>query len=86
MYSDPKYFVEHGILAPINEYVNSINTIIMNQFPAGKAFEYLSADTVEEADDQKELLYSLTVSGLPPHKLILKLGSPIILLCNLQST
>ncbi|CAB4477596.1 unnamed protein product [Rhizophagus irregularis] len=61
MYSDPKYFVERRILAPTNEYVNSIKTIIMNQFPAGEAFEYLSADT-----------------------LILKLGTPIILLCNLQ--
>jgi hypothetical protein len=85
MYSDPKYFVERGILAPTNEYVNSINTIIiMNQFPAGEAFEYLSADTVEEADDQSRVFYSLTVSGFPPHKLILKLGTPIILLRNLQ--
>jgi hypothetical protein len=49
MHSDPKYFVERGILTPTNEYVNSINTIIMNQFP-GEAVEYLSADTVEEAD------------------------------------
>uniref|UniRef100_U9SI74 ATP-dependent DNA helicase n=1 Tax=Rhizophagus irregularis (strain DAOM 181602 / DAOM 197198 / MUCL 43194) TaxID=747089 RepID=U9SI74_RHIID len=47
-----RYFVERRILAPTNEYVNSIKTIIMNQFPAGEAFEYLSADTVEEADDQ----------------------------------
>lgn len=49
MYSDLKYFVERGILTPTNKYANSINTIIMNP---GEAVEYLSADTVEEADNQ----------------------------------
>ena len=47
---NPKYFVECGILTPTNEQVNAINTIVMAQFP-GEEVEYLSADTVEGADD-----------------------------------
>ncbi|CAG8717361.1 14763_t:CDS:1, partial [Racocetra fulgida] len=41
------YFVKQAILAPKNEYVNTINSLIMNQFP-GDTFEYFSADTIEE--------------------------------------
>jgi len=85
IHSDPKYFVEREILTLTNEYVNAINANIMIQFP-GEVVEYLSADTVEEADNQwpLEFLNSLTIGGLPPHKLLLKLGIPIVLLCNIQ--
>ena len=57
----------------------------MTQFP-GEEVEYLSADTVEDADNQwpTEFLNSLTIGGLPSHKLILKVGTPIILLHNIQ--
>ena len=44
------------------------------------------ADTVEEGDDRwpPEFLNSINIGGFPPHKLILKLGTPIILLRNIQ--
>ncbi len=87
-YSNSKYLVERAILTPKNVDVYAINTIIMNQFP-GEAIEYFSADTIEEQTNSEhqypmEFLNSLTIGGLPPHKLSLKIGSPIILLRNIN--
>ena len=43
---------------------------------------YKSADSVAE----EELLQnSLTLSGLPPHEIKLKIGSPVMLFCNLHA-
>lgn len=86
--SNPKYLVERAILAPKNDHVNTINATIMDQFP-GEAVEYLSADEIEEQSESEhqypiEFLNSLTIGNLPPHKLKLKLGSPIILLRNIH--
>ena len=85
---NPQYLVERAILAPKNVDVNNVNTIIMDQFP-GEAVEYYSADIIEEQANSEhqypiEFLNSLTIGGLPPHKLSLKIGSPIILLRNLN--
>ena len=60
----------------------------MDQFP-GEAVEYLSADKIEEQSESEhqypiEFLNSLTIGNLPPHKLILKSGSSIILLRNIH--
>ena len=87
-YSNPQYLVERAILTPKNIDVNNVNTIIMDQFP-GETVEYYSADTIEEQANPEhqyptEFLNSLTIGGLPPHKLSLKIGSPIILLRNLN--
>ena len=84
--SNPQYLVERAILTPKNIDVNNVNTIIIDQFP-GEAVEYYSADIIEEQTNpeyQIEFLNSLTIGGLPPHKLSLKIGSPIILLRNLN--
>ncbi|CAB5217445.1 unnamed protein product [Rhizophagus irregularis] len=85
---NPQYLVERAILTPKNVDVNNVNTIIMDQFP-GEAVEYYSADIIEEQTNPEhqypiEFLNSLTIGGLPPHKLSLKIGSPIILLRNLN--
>lgn len=48
---------------------------------------YYSNDSVECADGTMypiEFLNSLRLSGMPAHKLVLKVGAPIILLRNLQ--
>ncbi len=49
---------------------------------------YYSVDTVLEKEDAVhfpiEFLNSLTPTGVPPHKLILKIGAPIILMRNLS--
>ena len=80
--------VERAILTSKNVDVNNLNTIIMDQFPE-EAVEYYSADMIEEQTNSEhqypiEFLNSLTIGGLPPHKLSLKVGSPIILLHNLN--
>ena len=56
----------------------------------GNEFEYLSADEVIEEDNSvkfpTEFLNSIEISGLPAHKIILKIGCPIILIRNLNSS
>ncbi|GBN07050.1 hypothetical protein AVEN_150762-1 [Araneus ventricosus] len=54
----------------------------------GAATEYRSFDTVVDADEAvnfpSEFLNFLDQAGLPPHRLTLKTGCPIILLRNLD--
>ncbi len=83
------YIKDRAILTTKNEDVDNINNQIINMFP-GEAQEFLSADSVEDKDLVHQNLYSmeflntLTPSGIPPHKLILKVGAPIMLLRNIN--
>lgn len=83
--------IEGAILTPKNADVDNINEQIINNFP-GDEYIYLSADSVEDNNLVNQNLYSskflntLTPSGMPPHKLILKVGVPIILLRNINPT
>jgi ATP-dependent DNA helicase PIF1 len=83
------YLVKRAILCPTNDNVRVINERMLDAFPGTRA-EYLSADTLEDGDDEAQRLYpseflnSLSPSGLPPHRLILKIGMPVILLRNLR--
>jgi len=83
------YIKDRAILTTKNEDVDNINNQIINMFP-GEAQEFLSADSVEDKDLVHQNLYSmeflntLTPSGTPPHKLILKVGAPIMLLRNIN--
>ena len=60
----------------------------MSLFP-GKSFVYKSADSIAEDELSQsyptEFLNSLTLSGLPLHEMVLKVGCPIMLLCNLHA-
>ena len=87
-YAD-KYYVAHcAILTPKNEHVDKINAHVMSLFP-GKSRTYKSADTIAEEDLSQtyptEFLNSLTLSGLPPHEMELKIGCPVMLLRNLRA-
>ncbi|XP_062714405.1 uncharacterized protein LOC115261339 [Aedes albopictus] len=86
-YRDTCWLRERAILSAKNEDVNEINNQILAKLP-GLAVEYKSIDTVEEADEAvnfpQEFLNSLDPSGMPPHRLFIKEGCPIILLRNLD--
>ncbi|KAJ9557871.1 hypothetical protein OSB04_012485 [Centaurea solstitialis] len=82
------YIVSRAILSTKNRNVDDINDELINRF-CGEEKVYYSFD--EAQDDTSnfypiEFLNSITVSGLPPHRLRLKLGCPIILLRNLDPT
>ena len=66
-----------AILCPCNDMVDHMNDRVLD-IP-GDTVTYLSADSVAEVDQQSvyptEYLNSLTLSGLPPHKLSIKLGT-----------
>ena len=85
------YFAERTILTSRNDDVDDINEKMLLDFP-GVMKEFLSADSVKanNEDGQEELLYpveylnSITCSGLPLHKIKLKVGCPVMILHNLN--
>ena len=83
---DRDWLKDRGILAPRNSVVDSINASLLEEVD-GEARTYLSIDTVCDPDQAvafpTDFLNSLTVSGLPAHKLQLKIGVPVMLLRNL---
>jgi len=85
---DMKEFSKRVIVAPTNKNVDNINDIA-TKLMHGEAHEILSSDKIikdsQTAFFPTEFLNRINVSGLPPHKLILKKGQPIILLRNLNS-
>ena len=76
-----------SIYTPLNTHVKELNDICMQSFP-GRSKTYLSSDSILEQDHQTavppEYLNAMSISGLPDHKLELKLGVPVMLLRNLQ--
>ncbi|MFS7972712.1 putative DNA helicase [Helianthus anomalus] len=89
----PNFFQERAILAPKNDVVQEINDRLLSIFP-GDEKEFLSSDsicqseyvndTVDESLYSPDFLNGLKVSGLPNHKLVLKVGVPVMLLRNLD--
>lgn len=86
---DHKTFLKNSILAPKNEFVEKINRSIVD-IMQGEEIEYVSADEVVDEDNgvkyPTEFLNSIEVSGLPANKIKLKVGCPIILIRNLNSS
>lgn len=92
-FNTPNYFQERAILAPKNEVVQEINDRLLSMFP-GDQMEYLSSDSVcqteklnEKFDERlvsPDVLNGLKLSGIPNHRLVLKVGVPIMLLRNID--
>ncbi|XP_076903118.1 uncharacterized protein LOC143558087 [Bidens hawaiensis] len=92
-FNDLTYFQERALLAPLNDVVQEINDRILAYFP-GQEMEYLSSDSIDEVErvyeDFDPALYSpdflngIKMSGMPNHRLLLKVGVPIMLLRNIN--
>ncbi|KAG8375854.1 hypothetical protein BUALT_Bualt09G0002400 [Buddleja alternifolia] len=82
---DANYMVGRAIITPRNIDVDNINQMLIELFPSEERV-YTSWDSVDEDNNNNlyiaELINSLSISGLPPHQLTLKRGSPIMLLRN----
>lgn len=86
-YQDQNWLSKRAILAPKNVDVDEVNFHIQMMLP-GDLFTFKSIDTVVDENETvnfpTEFLNSLDVPGMPPHNLKLKIGSPIILLRNIN--
>ncbi|KAL3025155.1 hypothetical protein AAZX31_04G165100 [Glycine max] len=93
-HNDPEYFQTRAILASTNETVQQVNDYMLTMIPS-EQMEYLSFDSIDKSETIEscrfrslttEFLNSLTTSGLPNQCLKLKIGTPIMLLRNLDQT
>ena len=90
--ADHQYFRDRAVLAPTLDLVEKVNDYVMGLIP-GDEKEYLSADSVCKCDDDigldhrwitTEFLNDIKCSGMPNHRLILKIGVPVMLLWNVD--
>ncbi|XP_072058197.1 uncharacterized protein [Arachis hypogaea] len=88
------YFKGRAILAPTLDCVTDVNNKMTAELP-GQERVYLSLDSVRaEEGNMKfeldafspEILNGINCSGLPPHKLVLKVSAPVMLLRNIDQT
>ncbi|EEY61181.1 helitron helicase-like protein [Phytophthora infestans T30-4] len=82
-----EYFANRTILTTTNAIVHRINEAVTDRL-TGQAREYMSSDSVQDDGDgnffEQEVLHSMNISGMPPHKLTLKVGMPIMMMRNLN--
>lgn len=85
--NNEEWLCERAILSPKNDSVNKINKKILKGV-IGETKVYTSIDTVMASDDSTtypvEFLNSLELSGVPSHRLELKVGIPVLLMRNLD--
>ncbi|XP_022041126.1 ATP-dependent DNA helicase PIF1-like [Helianthus annuus] len=77
---DLTYFQQRAILALTNEVVDSINKELLESLP-GEEKVYFSSDSLCQSEEESELNMALFP---PDHKLVLKLGAPVMLLRNID--
>nr|GFA26300.1 hypothetical protein [Tanacetum cinerariifolium] len=88
---NPSFFQEKTILDPTHEMVDIINERMLSLL-LGDENEYESSDSVCLADKDlnfddsitTEFLNSLRMSGIPNHSIKLKIGTPIMLMRNIN--
>ncbi|XP_019150297.1 PREDICTED: uncharacterized protein LOC109147104 [Ipomoea nil] len=91
---DLSYLKDSAILAPTLDVVDIINQYMNDQNPC-ECRTYLSCDSVCKSDSNADMLADLQTpeflnglrcSGVPNHALTLKIGSPVMLLRNIDHT
>lgn len=92
-FNKDNFFHERAILAPKNDVVQEINDRLLSLFP-GDEREYLSSDSISQSEMVNEnldeslcspdILNGIKASGLPNHRLLLKVGVPVMLLRNID--
>jgi ATP-dependent DNA helicase PIF1 len=94
MYDNIEYLKEHDILAPTNEVVEVVNNYMVSTLP-GDTKEYLSCDSIAKGPNMHasydmlypiEFLNFINGNNFPSHSLILKKGTPIMLLRNINQS
>ncbi|XP_039690648.1 ATP-dependent DNA helicase PIF1-like [Medicago truncatula] len=89
---DQLFFQERGILAPTLDSAEHVNEFMMSLIPSEEK-EYLSSDSIcrsgENYDVQSEwftleFLNGIKSSGIPNHRLKLKVGCPVMLMRNID--
>ncbi|KAL3625913.1 hypothetical protein CASFOL_030442 [Castilleja foliolosa] len=90
---DPMFLKDRAILAPTLRVVDSINDY-MNSLNSSEGYTYLSSDSTCKSDGSAndflselhtpEFLNGIKCSGVPNHELHLKVGTPVMLLRNLD--
>ncbi|XP_019175634.1 PREDICTED: uncharacterized protein LOC109170955 [Ipomoea nil] len=90
--TDPEHLLGRAILAPTLDVVNAVNDY-MTELHNAESRSYYSSDAVCKAGGDNgifgdvhtpEFLNSIRVSGLPNHTLTLKIGSPVMLMRNID--
>ncbi|KAE9208495.1 hypothetical protein PF005_g12200 [Phytophthora fragariae] len=82
-----EYFANRTILTTTNAVVQRINEAVSQRL-SGDSHEYLSVDSVDDDNEgnffEPEVLHTVNSNGIPPHKLTLKEGAPIMMMRNLN--
>ncbi|KAE9276432.1 hypothetical protein PR003_g29064, partial [Phytophthora rubi] len=82
-----EYFADRTILTTTNAVVQGINEAVSQRL-SGDSHEYLSVDSVDDDNEgnffEPEVLHTVNINGIPPHKLTLKEGAPIMMMRNLN--
>ncbi|KAG3084836.1 hypothetical protein PI125_g19418 [Phytophthora idaei] len=85
--ANDEYFANRTILATTNAIVQRINETVAQRLE-GISHECLSTDYVEEDEEvnfvEQEVLHTVNINGISPHKLTLKKGAPIMMMRNIN--
>ncbi|KAG4038793.1 hypothetical protein PC123_g25647 [Phytophthora cactorum] len=85
--ANDEYFSIRTILTTTNAVVQRINEAVAQRLEEISQ-EYLSTDSVEEDEEvnffEQEVLHTVNINGIPPNKLTLKKGAPIMMMRNLN--
>ena len=86
-FEDQQWLEERTILTVLNSDARKINDHIIERVP-GPETVYTSVDSMTDPDAvplATEVLNNIEISGMPAHKIRLKIGAPVLLMRNLDA-